>query len=78
MYLKASPEVLHAHLKMGKTVRPLLLNKTPEEVNAFIREQLRLREPYYIQAKHVLDVNIMDDFNKINLSVASLRTQLGL
>ena len=78
VYLKASPEVLHAHLKMGKTVRPLLLNKTPEEVNAFIREQLRLREPYYIQAKHVLDVNIMDDFNKINLSVASLRTQLGL
>ncbi|MGM9700684.1 MAG: shikimate kinase [Prevotella sp.] len=78
VYLKASPEVLHAHLKMGKTVRPLLLNKTPEEVDAFIREQLRLREPYYIQAKHVLDVNIMDDFNKINLSVASLRTQLGL
>ena len=78
VYLKASPEVLHAHLKMGKTVRPLLLNKTPEEVNVFIREQLRLREPYYIQAKHVLDVNIMDDFNKINLSVASLRTQLGL
>lgn len=78
VYLKASPEVLHAHLKMGKTVRPLLLNKTPEEVNTFIREQLRLREPYYIQAKHVLDVNIMDDFNKINLSVASLRTQLGL
>lgn len=78
VYLKASPDVLHAHLKMGKTVRPLLLNKTPEEVNAFIREQLRLREPYYIQAKHVLDVNIMDDFNKINLSVASLRTQLGL
>lgn len=78
VYLKASPEVLYAHLKMGKTVRPLLLNKTPEEVNAFIREQLRLREPYYIQAKHVLDVNIMDDFNKINLSVASLRTQLGL
>ena len=78
VYLKASPEVLYAHLKMGKTVRPLLLNKTPEEVNVFIREQLRLREPYYIQAKHVLDVNIMDDFNKINLSVASLRTQLGL
>ena len=78
VYLKASPEVLYAHLKMGKTVRPLLLNKTPEEVDAFIREQLRLREPYYIQAKHVLDVNIMDDFNKINLSVASLRTQLGL
>ena len=32
VYLKASPEVLHQHLKMGRAVRPLLLNKTPEEV----------------------------------------------
>ena len=29
LYLKASPDVLYKHLKMGKTVRPLLLNKTP-------------------------------------------------
>ena len=41
-YLKASPETLHAHLKMGKGVRPLLLNKTPEEVDKFIHEQLKL------------------------------------
>ena len=50
-YLKASPETLHAHLKMGKGVRPLLLNKTPEEVDKFIHEQLKLREPYYEKAK---------------------------
>ena len=36
VYLKASPEVLYGHLKMGKAVRPLLLNKTPEEVRLFI------------------------------------------
>ena len=30
LYLKASPDVLYKHLKMGKTVRPLLLNKTPD------------------------------------------------
>lgn len=41
VYLKASPETLYAHLKMGKGVRPLLLNKTPEEVQVFIREQLQ-------------------------------------
>ena len=37
VYLKATPEVLYGHLKMGKTVRPLLLNKTADEVQVFIR-----------------------------------------
>ena len=76
VYLKASPETLHAHLKMG--VRPLLLNKTPEEVEVFIREQLKVREPYYMQAKHIYNVSIMDDFDKINDTVKLLRQQLGV
>lgn len=46
LYLKASPEVLYGHLRMGKSVRPLLLNKTPEEVKVFIQEQLQKREPF--------------------------------
>ena len=78
VYLKASPETLHAHLKMGKGVRPLLLNKTPEEVEVFIREQLKVREPYYMQAKHIYNVSIMDDFDKINDTVKLLRQQLGV
>ncbi len=78
VYLKCTPEVLHSHLRMGKTVRPLLLNKTPDEVNAFIREQLVLREPYYQQAKHTLDVSLMDNFDKIKVTVARLKQMLGL
>lgn len=78
VYLKCTPEVLHSHLRMGKTVRPLLLNKTPDEVNAFIREQLVLREPYYRQAKHTLDVSLMDNFDKIKVTVARLKQMLGL
>ena len=50
VYLKANPEILYKHLKMGKSVRPLLLNKTPEEVQVFITEQLANREPYYSRA----------------------------
>ena len=46
VYLKATPEVLYGHLKIGKSVRPLLLNKTPEEVQVFIKEQLVYREPF--------------------------------
>ena len=78
VYLKAMPEVLYGHLKMGKTIRPLLLNKTADEVQVFIREQLAQREPYYSKAKHVLDVNLLDDYEKIKISVEQLRNMLCL
>lgn len=78
IYLKALPETLHTHLKMGKGVRPLLLNKTPEEVEIFIREQLKLREPFYNKAKHIIDINVMDDFDKINGMVEQIRKMLNV
>ena len=78
VYLKASPEVLYGHLKMGKVERPLLKNKTPEEMQHFIREQLTQRETYYLQAKHVLDVSLMDNYEKITISVAELRKLLKI
>ena len=78
IYLKASPETLHTHLKMGKGERPLLLNKTPEEVEIFIREQLKLREPFYNKAKHIIDINVMDDFDKINGMVQQIRKMLNV
>lgn len=78
VYLKASPETLYAHLKMGKGVRPLLLNKTTEEVQVFIREQLQKRESFYEKAKHIFDVNVMDNFDKINETVAQIRQLLNI
>ncbi len=76
IYLKATPEVLYNHLKMGKTVRPLLLNKTPDEVKSFIKEQLALREPFYNKAEYTLDVNLMENYQKIQISVDKLKTIL--
>lgn len=78
VYLKSTPEVLYRHLKMGKTVRPLLLNKTPEQVQAHIEEQLREREEYYKRAKHTLDVTLMDNYEKIKITVAKLKEVLKI
>lgn len=78
VYLKATPEVLYGHLKMGKSVRPLLQNKTSEEVEEFIKEQLQVREPFYSKAKYTLDVNLMDDYDKIRIFVTKLRDLLAL
>lgn len=78
VYLKTSPEVLSAHLKMGKTERPLLKGKTPEELRDFITCQLAAREQYYTQARHVFNVEVLDTYDKIQTSVTNLRTLLNI
>ena len=78
VYLQASPDVLYNHLKMGKTERPLLKNKTPEEMQVFIAEQLEKREPYYSKAKHTLNVYLLENYEKIKISVAKMRALLNL
>lgn len=77
IYLKADPEVLYKHLLMGKTERPLLKNKTSEELIAFIKEQLNVREPFYTKAKHTLDVSLMDNYEKIQISVNKILDIIG-
>ena len=72
VYLKATPEVLYAHLKMGKGVRQLLLNKTPEQVETFVKTQLKEREPFYTKAKHTFDVSLLDNNEKIHVSVKNI------
>ena len=78
VYLKADPEVLYKHLLMAKVERPLLKNKTPEELITFIREQLEKREPFYSKARYTLDVNLLDNYEKIKISVAKIKEILGL
>ena len=78
VYLKADPEVLYKHLLMGKTERPLLKNKTPEEMRQFIAEQLELRDPFYSKAKHTLNVDLLENYEKIKISVAKMRALLGI
>ena len=78
IYLKCRPDILSAHLRMGKTIRPLLLNKTHEEVELFISEQLAQRENFYGKARHIIDVSLMDNYEKVRITVSQIRAQLGI
>jgi len=78
VYLKATPQVLYNHLLMGKGRRPLLEGKTPEELIAFISEHLKQREPYYTKAHYQLDVSLMDNHEKIRLTIEQLKKILDL
>lgn len=77
VYLKAEPDVLYKHLLMGKTERPLLKGKTPEELISFIKQQLKGREPFYTKARYTLDVSLMDNYEKIKISVEKLKEMLS-
>ena len=78
IHLKASPEILQYHLSIGKGVRPLLLGKSKEEVQVFIRQQLEEREHFYSQARHTINVDRMDNFEKISITVDEIRQMLGV
>ena len=78
VYLKAEPEVLYKHLQMAKVERPLLKDKSKEELLTFIKEQLEKREPFYTKARYTLDVSLMDNYDKIKTSVGKIKELLGL
>ena len=78
VYLHCEPEVLHRHLLMGKGDRPLLKGKSPEELLNFIHEQLKQREPYYSKASYTLDVSLLDNFEKIKITIDKMKELLDL
>jgi len=78
VYLKADPDVLAQHLKMGKGKRPLIEGKTPEELKTYIQESLQAREPYYSQAKYTIDISVLDTFTKIDECVRIIREMVGV
>lgn len=77
-YLKATPEVLYRHLLMAKVERPLLKGKSQEELIAYIQQHLQEREPFYSKARYTLDVSLMDNYDKIIISVQKIRELLKL
>ena len=78
VYLRCEPEVLRKHLLMGKGDRPLLKGKTPEELTDYIREQVEYREQFYTKARYTLDVSLMDNYDKIKITIDKLKELLDL
>lgn len=63
IYLKMGPEKLASRLEYGKAKRPLLRDKTQEQLRDFIAENLVGREPFYTRAKIVMDCDgVSDDY----------------
>ena len=57
IYLKASNNCLFNRLKNEKQNRPLISNKSDEELEIFIKKELQNRSPFYNLANHTILVD---------------------
>lgn len=76
VFLDASPEVLMEHLKMGKTVRPLIQGKSNDELVAYIEESLQKRLLYYRKAKHTLKIEVIHTKEQIKNYVEQIKLKV--
>ena len=76
IYLKVSPETILSHLKISKGKRPLLEGMSPEELQTFVTDQIQTREDFYLRARHVVDVDVLDSAEKINRLVELIETEI--
>lgn len=56
IYLRASPEYILSRVMDETSKRPLMKKVNPSELLFFIEKKLKEREPVYLKANHVLDV----------------------
>jgi shikimate kinase len=57
IYLKASVETLTNRLVSNKSKRPLISNKSEDEIKEFIAKHLFERSFYYNQAQHIVSID---------------------
>ena len=60
VYIKMSTDALTNRLLHSKNKRPLLENKTEEELRSFIAEHLEKREDFYHQAQYTVKGKDLD------------------
>ena len=75
VYLKVSPDELAKRLEICKQTRPVLKNRSGEELRDFIASSLKTRAPFYEQAQVVFDAEKMDtedDAESIGEQIKSL------
>ena len=62
---------------MGKSQRPLIQGKSPEELITYIEESLKVREPFYQKARHVIPIEVIHTKEQIEHYVDEIAGKLG-
>lgn len=78
VFLEATMEALFRRLKIAKQQRPLLAQKTDEELVSFITAALEQRMPFYSKAKYVFQSDELENRREIQGSVQRLARLLQI
>ncbi len=66
IYLQCSPSILVERIMRSQNKRPIVANKTQEELTQFVVEHLAEREKFYMQAQEVWSADELD-LNRVQL-----------
>ena len=76
VYVKASVEQLMSRLVASKNVRPIIQNKSPDELKNFITKHLAQRENYYSKAKLTYQTEHLVSHADVSVGVDAIKTLL--
>lgn len=66
IYLQCTVDVLVERIMRSQNKRPIVADKTQEELTQFVAEHLAEREPIYLKAKHILHTTELN-LSEINI-----------
>ncbi len=76
VFLEASVDVIHTRLTIARVKRPLVVNKTAEELRQYITEMLERRAPYYTRAHHTFCANRLENICQVEESVKQFKKDI--
>ena len=78
VFLDTSVDKLHKRLMRGRHKRPLIADKTDEELLAFIHEALRTRMPHYSMAEKIFTADLLDTECEMSDTARRFITELNI
>ena len=78
VWLNASRERLYERLIVAIDHRPLLKDKSPDQIREFIDISLRKRHPYYSQAQYLLPSDLLENPREIASTITQFLQLTGL
>ncbi len=78
LYLKVSNVILFKRLKEAKDTRPLIANKSDEELKEFILSEVERREKGYLRAEFIFSGDRLESETEIDETILGVKKLLNL
>ena len=78
VYVGAGGQHVDRQYVIGDKALEMLKGKNKEELLTFIKEQLQQREPYYSKAQYCVNVDLMENYEKIKITIQKIRDLLSI